>query len=152
MLHFLKGCMVKRYKTNKDPTTYVDPSYFLANPHPTAREWALRKFQEKFPALQTNPQTATPSTHVQQPNFQLIQTLLQALNPQAASAATATQPARPTAPKYEELLRMCQEEIDLHLNLCSLQPGAEASLPQYLTRLAQCIECQLCQLYPPFSK
>ena len=32
---------------------------------------------------------------------------------------------------------MCQEEIDLHLTLCSLQPGqAEASLPQYLTRLA----------------
>ena len=42
----------------------------------------------------------------------------------------------PTAPKYEELLGMRQEEIDLHLHLCGLQPGAEASLPQYLTRLA----------------
>ena len=135
ILHFLQGCMVKRYKTNKDPTTYVHSSFSLANPHPTAREWALHKFQENFPALQ-NPQTAPPSTQNQQPNLQLIQTLLQALNPQAAISAMTTQAPGPTAPKYEELLRMCQEEIDLHLGLCGLQLGAEASLPHYLTRLA----------------
>ena len=136
MLHFLRGCMTKRYKTNKDPTTFVDASYFLANPHPTAREWALRKFHESFPALtQNNPQAASITS--QQPSFQLIQSLLQALNPQAATATASTlQTQGPVAPKYEELLGMCQEEIDLHLNLCGLQTGAEASLPQYLTRLA----------------
>ena len=136
MLQFLRGCMVKRYKTNKDPTTYVDPKIFFANQHPVAPEWALRKFQATFPSLQSNPQTASQTTQVPNPNLQLIQTLLQALNPQAATVATSTPQPGPTAPKYEELLSMCQEEIDLHLTLCGLQLGDEASLPQYFTRLA----------------
>ena len=73
----------------------------------------------------------------QQPSFQLIQSLLQALNPQVASSnATALQAPGPVTPKYEELLGMCQEEIDLHLNLCGLHPGAEGLLPQYFTKLA----------------
>ena len=136
MLHFLRGCMVKRYKTNKDPTTYVDPKYFFANPHPSARGWALRNFQDTFPSLQSNPQAASQASPVPNQSLQLIQTLLQAFNPQTATATTSMPQPGPTAPKYEELLGMCQEEIDLHLTLCGLQLGDEASLPQYLTRLA----------------
>lgn len=71
-----------------------------------------------------------------QTNLQLVQILLQALNPQVAMTASTIQAPGLTTPKYEELCGMRQEEIDLYLRLCGLPPGVEALLPQYPTRLA----------------
>ena len=71
-----------------------------------------------------------------QANLQLIQSIIQALNPLAARASATTMAPGPMAPNYEELLGMCQEEIDLHLHICGLNQGDEQSLPTYLTRLA----------------
>ena len=122
---------------------YVAESYFMVNLHNKAKEWGVHKFHERFPNLvpptgQSNPQA----------NLQLVQSIIQALNPQAAgSSATATAPG-PTAPNYKDLLGMCQEEInlyllgmcqeeiDLYLHICGLNQGDEQSLPPYLTTLA----------------
>ena len=136
VLKYLRGCMTKRNKGSRDPSTYVPENYFMANPHTRAKEWGLHKFHERFPALAPSTGTNTSAQAPPQANLQLIQSIIQALNPQSAGAsAPPTQPG-PTAPNYEDLLGMCQEEIDLHLHICGLQKGDEQSLPQYLTRLA----------------
>ena len=123
VLKFLQGCMTKRNKGSRDPSTYVAKSYFMANPHSKAKEWGVHKFHECFPNLVPTPNAAPTGQSNPQTNFQLIRSIIQALNPQAAgSSATATPPG-PTAPNYKDHLGMCQEEIDLHLHICGLHQG-----------------------------
>lgn len=127
VLKFLRGCMTKCNKGTRDPSTYIAETYFMANPHNKAREWGLHKFHERFPSLApTSQQMASSQNQNPQANLQLIQSIIQALNPQAASSLQQ-QPtaAGPTAPNYEDLLGMCQEDIDLHLHICGLQTGDE---------------------------
>ena len=51
------------------------------------------------------------------------------LEPAGGGIKYAAATAGPTAPNYEDLLGMCQEEIDLHLHICGLTTGDEQSLP-----------------------
>ena len=136
MLKFLRGCMTKRNKGSRDPSTYVSETYFMANPHNKAKEWGLHKFHELFPQLAPSTSTMPAVQQNPQANLQLIQSIIQALNPQAAASSTLAATAGPTAPNYKDLLGMCQEAIDLHLHICGLITGDEQSLPSYLTRLA----------------
>ena len=134
VLKFLWGFMTKRNKGSRDPSTYVAETYFMANPHNKAKEWGVHKLHERFPNLAPTPNAAPTGQSNLQANLQLIQSIIQALNPQAAGASAMTTAPGLTAPNYEDLLGMCQgqEEIDLHLHICGLNQGDEQSLPTYL--------------------
>ena len=112
VLKFLHGCMKKCNKGSGDPLTYVAEQYFTANSHNKAKEWGLHKLHEHFPQLAPSASTMPAVQQNPQANLQLIQLIIQALNPQVAASSAPVATAGSTAPNYKDLLGMRQEETD----------------------------------------
>ena len=129
-LSFLWACLVQRQKN--DPSTFVEDKLFLNKPHPMARTWAAQQFKMLYPSLAQDPNQHQPQEATALPNAQLLQSLLVVLNHKPLDTSQPQEAAGLTEPNFDDLFGMCKEETDLHLKLCSLKPGNQSSLPDYL--------------------
>ena len=121
-----------------DTGTFIPSSVFMELTTPADRTWGLNKFNTTFPTLcsshqepgpASDPPAASPDINLKLFQHFLSNLKLPGLSPSPAIASGSTQPI------LEDIYSLCWEEIDLHLKICRLNAGYEASLPPYLRRL-----------------
>ena len=143
LLTFLRGCITSRLINYTG--TFILSRVFMESTPPAARMWGRNKFNIIFPTLCSShhdlgPDSAPPaaSSYIYLNLFQhfLSTFKLPGLSPSTAISRGSTEPI------MEDIYSIFQEEIVLHIKLCGLNPGYEASFPPYL----------LCLIEKHFSK